>query len=87
MSKFKAFIKNHRIAFLVFCFLFLLSCSAFCVYCNRDAILSFPTSLYRRVFFVHFCVFEMANIFVSLFDILRDSKKKNKRISEEIKND
>lgn len=83
MTKFKTFIKKHRVAVLVFCFLFLLSCSAFISYCNRDAFSSFPTSLYLRLVFVHFCVFEMANIYIALFDILRDSKKKNKRISSD----
>lgn len=83
MTKFKTFIKKHRVAVLVFCFLFLLSCSAFICYCNIDAFLSFPTSLYRRLISVHLCVFLMGDTFIALFDIWRDSKKKNKRISSE----
>ena len=64
-------------------FIFLLSCSAFISYCNRDAFSSFPTSLYRRLVSVHLCVFLMGDTFIALFDIWRDSKKKNKRISSE----
>lgn len=76
MTKFKIFIKKHRIAVNVLVFLFFLVLGVYCLYPEKDIILSLPPSSYFHICFSCFCVCCMADRFVFLFDEWIKSKKR-----------
>lgn len=82
MSKFKAFIKNHRTSIHAFFFFSLLFSSFYFLYSSKDAILSLSEYDFFSIGFGAILLHDSADFFMKFLDDFKEKRKeKNNRIS------